>query len=135
VAGSSLRETIGWSQGAGDVWHVVRWPLGAAAVVAAVSLLFAIAPRRRQPEPTWLAFGAAVSAALWLAFVGAFALYLDVANTFGATYGPVARTIGLLLWTWATAVALFFGLAFAAQLEAVRAGAAEPRVDRVENVV
>jgi hypothetical protein len=47
----------------------------------------------------------------------------------GATYGPLAGTIGLLLWTFLTSVALFLGLAFSAQLEAVRAGVPGPRVE------
>jgi hypothetical protein len=34
-----------------------------------------------------------------------------------------------------SAVALFGGLAVAAQLEAVRAGITQPRVDREENIV
>ena len=54
-------------------------------------------------------------------------------ESFGATYGPLAGTIGILLWTFLTSIALFLGLAFAAQLEAVRAGVERPRVDREEN--
>ena len=49
------------------------------------------------------------------------ALYMDATDSFGATYGPIAGTIGVL-WTFCTSIALFLGLAFAAQLEAVRAG-------------
>ena len=55
------------------------------------------------------------------------------ADSFGATYGPIAGTIGVLLWTFLSAVALFAGLALAAQLEAVRAGVESPCVDREEN--
>jgi uncharacterized BrkB/YihY/UPF0761 family membrane protein len=60
-------------------------------------------------------------------------VYVDATENFGATYGPIAGTIGILLWTFLTSLALFFGLAFAAQLEAVRAGVDRPRVDREEN--
>ena len=56
---------------------------------------------------------------------------LELTDSFGATYGPVAGTIGVLLWAFLTSVALFLGLAFAAQLEAVRAGSPEPRVEEV----
>jgi uncharacterized BrkB/YihY/UPF0761 family membrane protein len=37
-------------------------------------------------------------------------------------YGPLTAFIALLLWANLTAVALFLGIAFAAQLEAARAG-------------
>jgi YihY family inner membrane protein len=130
VAGSAIRDAAGWD---GGIWSVVRWPLGVAFAVTAVSLLFELAPRRRQPEPSWLAFGAAVAALLWLGFIGLLAAYLEVTDSMGATYGPLAGTIGVLLWAFGTAVALFAGLAFAAQLEAVRAGVPAPRVEREEN--
>ena len=56
-------------------------------------------------------------------------LYVEATGSFGATYGPIAGTIGVLLWTFLSAVALFLGLALAAQLEAVRAGVPEPRIE------
>ena len=133
LGGAAIRDSVGWSETIDAAWAIVRWPLGLAFVVAAVSLLFELAPRRRQPEPSWLAFGAALSALLWLVFMGALKAYLEATDNFGATYGPLAGTIGILLWAFASSVALFLGLAFAAQLEAVRAGVERPRVDREEN--
>ena len=133
VGGSAIADAVGWSEGFDSVWSVVRWPLGVLLVGASVSLLFEWAPRRVQPEPSWLAFGAGVSVILWLAFMGVLSLYIGVTESFGATYGPLAGTIGILLWTFLTAIALFLGLAFSAQLEAVRAGVDRPRVERDEN--
>jgi YihY family inner membrane protein len=133
VAGSAIRDAIGWGAVADAVWTVLRWPLAAAFAVTSIALLFEHAPRRRQPEASWLAFGALVGGALWLVFMGILAVYLDATGNFGATYGPIAGTIGVMLWAFLTAVALFLGVAFAAQLEAVRAGVPHPRVDRDEN--
>ena len=70
---------------------------------------------------------------LWLSFMALLKLYVEAASGFGATYGPIAGTIGVLLWAFLSAVALFAGVALAAQLEAVRAGVPSPRVDREEN--
>ena len=134
VGGSAIREAANWTGWFDTFWAIARWPLGLAFVVVAVSILFEYSPRRRQPEPSWLAFGASVSVLLWLTFMAILALYIDATESFGNTYGPLAGTIGVLLWAFATAVALFLGLAFAAQLEAVRAGIDSPRVDREENV-
>lgn len=44
----------------------------------------------------------------------------SVPQTRGDLYGPLAGTIGVLLWSFLTSAALLLGLAFAAQLEAVR---------------
>ena len=133
VGGEAIREQVGWSDGLDTVWTIARWPLGLALAISSVALLFKLAPRRRQPEWSWLAFGASLSALLWLAFMGVLKLYIEATDNFGATYGPIAGTIGVLLWAFAAAVALFFGVAFAAQLEAVRAGVAAPRVERDSN--
>jgi YihY family inner membrane protein len=130
MGGAAIRDSVGWGDSAADVWRIARWPLGLAFAVGAVSLLLEHSPNRRQPEASWLAVGAGVAAALWLAFMGALALYIDATDAFGDTYGPIAGTIGVLLWTFLTAVALFLGLAFAAQLEAVRAGVPGPRAEQ-----
>ena len=134
VGGTAIRDALDRSESFDLAWTIARWPVGLAFVVASVSLLFEHSPRRRQPEPSWLAFGAAVAAALWLAFMALLALYIDATDSFGATYGPLAGTIGVLLWSFLTSIALFLGLAFSAQLEAVRAGVPLPRTDREENL-
>ena len=133
VGGATIGNALDLGANFDRAWSIARWPLGLVFVVTSVSLLFEHSPRRRQPEASWLAVGAVTAAILWLAFMGLLALYIDATDSFGATYGPLAGTIGVLLWAFATSVALFVGLAFAAQLEAVRAGAPDPRTDRDEN--
>jgi YihY family inner membrane protein len=128
MGGAAIRDALDVGESFDAIWRIARWPLGVALAVVSVALLFAYAPRRRQPEPSWLAFGAGVSVLLFLVFMAVLAAYMDATDSFGATYGPIAGTIGMLLWTFLTSIALFLGLAFAAQLEAVRAGVAEPRV-------
>ena len=134
VGGAAIRDSVSWSETIDTVWQIARWPLGLIFSVASVALLFEYSPRRRQPEASWLAVGAGVAAALWLVFVGVLYLFLETTDSFGATYGPIAGTIGVLLWTFLTSVALFLGLAFSAQLEAVRAGVPGPRVDRLADL-
>jgi YihY family inner membrane protein len=129
MGGAAIRETLDLGDTFDAFWRIARWPLGVVLAVGSVALLFEYSPRRRQPEASWLAFGAGVSVILWLLFMAVLALYMDATDSFGATYGPIAGTIGVLLWTFLTSIALFLGLAFAAQLEAVRAGVPEPRLD------
>ena len=133
VGGTAIRDALGWSEGFNTAWALARWPLGLIFAIGSVSLLFEYSPRRRQPEASWLAFGALVAAGLWLLFMGLLALYLNATDQFGATYGPIAGTIGVLLWSFLTSAALLLGLSFAAQLEAVRAGVLEPRSTREGN--
>jgi len=125
--GDALQEVTGWGPTLDTVWSLGRWPLGAALVAAAVGMLFKISPNRWQPAFSWLAFGSTLSVLLWFGFTGLLAVYLGVSRQFGETYGPLAGLIGMLLWAFLTALALFLGLAVAAQLEAVRAGEPGPR--------
>jgi YihY family inner membrane protein len=113
--------------GSGWIWTVVRWVVGGAAAAAAFTVIFKVSPRRDQPALSWLAVGAALATVLWLAATGLLALLWTSGDTFGDTYGPLAGLMGLALWSYLTSIGLFFGLAFAAQLEAVRAGMPTPQ--------
>ncbi|MGH3135593.1 MAG: YihY/virulence factor BrkB family protein [Gaiellaceae bacterium] len=103
-------------------WLVVRWPVGVALVGIGLAALFRWAPRRRQPGWTWLAFGAGVAVAMWTLCTVVLAFAFGLSTTFGRTYGPLAGIVALQLWTFFSALAILYGVAVAAQLEAVRAG-------------
>ena len=64
---------------------------------------------------------------LWALTTIGLALCFRLASTFPKTYGPLAGTLALLLWTFASSVAIFFGVAVAAQLEALRGGVPAPK--------
>ena len=125
-AGHAVTDTID-PPGPGWIWTVMRWFIGAAAAAAAFTVIFKVSPRRQQPGFSWLAVGAALATVLWLAMTGLLALLWASGDTFGDTYGPLAGLMGLALWSYLTSIGLFFGLAFAAQLEAVRAGMPAPQ--------
>jgi YihY family inner membrane protein len=107
-------------------WDFVRWPVSLLLIVVAVGVLFKYATRRRQPGLSWLLFGATLSTVLWWWASLALALYVRLGSGFGATYGQLAAIMALLLWANLTGIALFGGLAFAAQLEARRVGVPRP---------
>jgi YihY family inner membrane protein len=110
-----------------SVWVVARWPVAFLLVTAAVGLVFRVAPRRRQPARSWLAVGAAVAVVLWFAVTAGLGLLFGVSDSFGATYGGLAGMVALLLWALLSSMAVFYGAAVAAQLEAVRAHAHAPQ--------
>ena len=124
--GDAVEQVYHWGDAAESVFDVVRWPVGLAALVVAVTVLFRHAPRRHQPGMSWLAVGAGVTVLVWLAGSGLLGLYVVSAGNFGETYGPLTAVMALLLWANVTGVALLAGVALAAQLEAVRAGGADP---------
>lgn len=110
-----------------NVWFLIRWPLGLVLMGASVALLFRWAPRRHQPEFSWLAYGSAISVMFWCVVTVGLGGFFAVSKSFGETYGPLAGIVALLLWSLLSSVALLFGAALAAQLESVRAGEPEPQ--------
>ena len=124
--GESLAAVYGWSDTSETLWRIGRWPVGVILAWASFTVVLERAPRRRQPGYSWLAFGSGVSLALWLLLTGLLALYVAKGASFGTTYGPLTGIFALLLWANLSSVALFLGIAFAAQLEAVRAGVPAP---------
>ncbi|MEW2076275.1 YihY/virulence factor BrkB family protein [Streptomyces sp. NPDC012403] len=125
VAGDAVGDAVvrvaGGSGGA-RWWTVLQLPVGLALAWVASAVIFRWSPRRTQPGYTWLAFGSAVHLLLWVAATWLLALYVEGSGAFGALYGPLTAFVALLLWAYLTAVALFLGISFAAQLEAARAG-------------
>ncbi|MEN8651750.1 YihY/virulence factor BrkB family protein [Streptomyces sp. 21So2-11] len=126
AVGSSLVEALGWSASLLDVWGPLEIPVGVLLAWVASAVIFRWAPRRDQPGYTWLAVGSAVHLLLWVVATWLLALYVAESGSFGAVYGPLTAFVALLLWANLTGIALFLGIAFAAQLEAARAGITEP---------
>jgi YihY family inner membrane protein len=108
------------------IWMIVRWPVGLMLAALALAGLLQYAPRRHQPHLSWLAFGSVIGVLCWAAVTLLFGVFFNASSSFGDTYGPLAGIVALQLWSFFSAVAILFGAAVAAQLEAVRAGQSAP---------
>ena len=112
------------------VWVVVRWPLAVGLLALGLAILFHWSPNRRQPGRAWLAFGSGIAILLWSLSTLGLAAGFRLSSSFGETYGPLAGIVALQIWTFVSALSIFYGAAVAAQLEAVRAGAPAPSIAR-----
>ena len=130
VAGGAFADEMvaayGWSDSTVLAWNVARWPVGLVLVLLAIAVVLDHAPRRRQPRLSWLALGSGIAVTLTMLATGLLAAYVHLGDSFGSVYGPLAGTFALLLWSLLTSIALFYGAAVCAQLEACRAGDSEP---------
>ncbi|MEU6060651.1 YihY/virulence factor BrkB family protein [Streptomyces sp. NPDC047097] len=120
--GEAVVQALHWPPGLLDWWGPLHVPAGVLLAALASAVVFRWAPRRDQPGYTWLVFGSAVHLLLWIGATWLLGLYVNLSGSFGAVYGPLTAFVALLLWANVTGVALFLGIAFAAQLEAARAG-------------
>jgi YihY family inner membrane protein len=126
AVGSSIGESLN-SDLLSTLWSVFRLPLAFVALVLAIGVLFRWCPRRHQPSLSWMAFGSTISVLGVFAVSLALAVFLHLSSTFGETYGPLAGMVAVLLWAMLSSIAVLFGAAVAAQLEAVRAGTPGPQ--------
>jgi uncharacterized BrkB/YihY/UPF0761 family membrane protein len=73
-----------------------------------------------------------VAVVLWALSTIGLALVFRLATNFGQTYGPLAGIVALQIWTFLSAFSIFYGVAVAAELEAIRAGAGETETARAD---
>lgn len=126
---NAMAEGYGWSDGLVLAWNIGRWPAGVALLVFTIAVILDHSPRRRQPSLSWLALGSGVAVLLTLLATALLATYVHQSPSFGDVYGPLGGVFALLLWSLLSAIALFYGVAVCAQLEAVRSGDPEPVYD------
>ena len=127
--GDAMVRWYGWSETSRLWWEMLRWPGGLMVLVLSIAALFDHAPRRRQPALSWLALGSGIAVLVSMLAAAGFAAYVTLSASFSSTYGPLAGVFALLLWSLLSSMGLFYGLAVCAQLEALRAGVAEPVYD------
>jgi membrane protein len=97
----------------------LRWPIGAAALLTAFSIVYALAPRH-TPRPGDRSLrsvfpGAAVGTALWFAASLLFTAYVANFGSYDKTYGTLGAVISLLIWLWLGNMAFLLGALFNAE--------------------
>ena len=125
VAGGSVGEGSNGAQPQSGIWPFLRWPIGVALVAVAMTVIFKVVPSRDQPGFSWLLSGTAVSVVAWVVATMVLGLVYERISSLGGSYGPLLGVLALLVWAFGTGLAVLYGLAFAAQLEAERAGAGD----------
>ena len=115
------------------LWFGIRSVILVGASALGTAVVFRLSPRRRQPDESWLIVGAVISVAICAAATLVLAGMWRVGNAFGHTYGALAGVVAFVIWTYLICLGLHVGLAFAAQLEALRAGRSQPQdAEKVE---
>jgi membrane protein len=97
----------------------LRWPIGAAALLTAFAIVYALGPRRTPlPGDRTLRSvlpGAAVGTALWFAASLLFTAYVAHFSSYDKTYGTLGAVISLLIWLWLGNMAFLVGALFNAE--------------------
>jgi uncharacterized BrkB/YihY/UPF0761 family membrane protein len=116
------RHVVGAGREQHVAWYLLRWPIVLVLAATAVGGVLRWAPHRQQPRWSWLVFGGVIGVAGWTLVTAGFAAIFRVSSSFGEVYGALAGVVALQIWSYLSSVAIFYGAAVAAQLEAVRSG-------------
>ncbi|HET9119808.1 MAG TPA: YihY/virulence factor BrkB family protein [Solirubrobacterales bacterium] len=123
----SIADAAGFSGVVSTLVGYMRWPIGAAALLAAFAIVYALGPRR-TPRPGDRSLvsvlpGAIVGTALWFAVSLLFTAYVSHFGSYDKTYGTLGALISLLIWLWLGNLAFLIGALFNAEKERVRGDA------------
>ncbi|MPY97676.1 MAG: YihY family inner membrane protein [Actinophytocola sp.] len=96
---------------------VIRLVLLAGLIIAALALLYRLAPDRDAPRFRWVTPGAVIATTLWLVGSVAFSLYVNLFGSYSNTYGALAGVIVFLLWLLLTSYVVLLGAEINAESE------------------
>jgi membrane protein len=119
----SIAEAAGFSGVVASLVGYMRWPIGAAALLTAFAIVYALGPRR-TPEPGDRSLrsvlpGAVVGTVLWFAVSLVFTAYVSHFGSYNKTYGTLGALISLLIWLWLGNLAFLIGALFNAETRRV----------------
>jgi membrane protein len=98
-------------------WWILQWPLVFAMAASAIGLVYYFAPDVEQ-DWVWITPGSIVATALWLVISLGLKLYYQIVpSAANPTYGAIGGIMALLLWFYASGVALLLGAEMNAELE------------------
>jgi membrane protein len=120
----SIAESAGFSSFVASMVGYLRWPVGAAALLTAFAVVYALGPRRtpRPGDRSLLSVlpGAVIGTALWFAVSLLFTAYVSHFGSYDKTYGTLGALISLLIWLWLGNLAFLLGALFNAETKRIR---------------
>jgi len=99
-------------------WFIpLRWLAVYAVAAVGFTLIYRMGPSRRHAQWSWVAFGGAAAAALWMVGSLGFSWYINNFTHFGVTYGSLGAIVAYMLWVWFSVMVLLTGAEFNAEIE------------------
>jgi membrane protein len=96
---------------------LLRWPVLAVLVMAALAVVYRYAPARRPAKWRWISWGSVAATVLWLIGSVLFSLYVARFAGYNETYGSLGAIVVLLMWFYLSAYVMLLGAEFNAETE------------------
>jgi membrane protein len=115
-----LPNIIGIPPEASTAMRVAKWPLLFVLIAFALALVYRFGPNRRMVRWTWLTWGSASAAAIWIIASFLFSWYAANFGNFNKTYGSLGAVVGFMMWIWISMIVVLLGAEIDATLERSR---------------
>jgi membrane protein len=121
IAGPSMAENIAARMNLGAAftwtWWILQWPVVFALVATAIGVVYYFAPDVEQ-DWVWITPGSVLATLLWLVASIALKLYYQfVPGAANPAYGAIGGIMALMLWFYASGIALLLGAEVNAEIE------------------
>jgi membrane protein len=117
---SSIADAAGLEASSLSLISALRYPVGLAALLAALLLLYWRGPAGPKRPPVEHLPGALLAAVLWVIASVGFSIYVSYFGSYDATYGVLGAVIVLLIWLYVGNLALLIGALANRELRRVR---------------
>ncbi|MDZ4376181.1 MAG: YihY/virulence factor BrkB family protein [Phenylobacterium sp.] len=108
---------LGWFGIREGLLVAARWPLAFLVAAGFFAIAYRYGPSRRLARWRWIAPGAAVAAALWIAGSAGFSWYLNNIAKLDATYGSLGAAVAFMVWVWVSVLIVLLGAELNAEIE------------------
>ncbi|RBY90312.1 YihY/virulence factor BrkB family protein [Blastococcus sp. TBT05-19] len=97
--------------------RLLGWPVLAALIATALSVLYRFVPDRTGARWRWISGGAALATLLWLGATAVLFAYVETLGGYRSTYGSLAGVAVSMFWLWLTVFLVIVGAAINAETE------------------
>jgi membrane protein len=106
------------------VWRMSRWSIAILCTAVVLGVIYRFGTPRRQ---SWrdVVPGAVISAIIWFVTTLVFGWYVTRFADYSVVYGSLGTAVATLVWLYITALAVFLGAEYNAQVESDRISQAE----------
>jgi membrane protein len=97
-------------------WWILQWPVVFVLVATAIGLVYYFAPDVEQ-DWVWLTPGSLLATCLWIVVSLGLKVYYQLVPNANASYGAIGGVMVLLLWFYASGIALLMGAELNSEIE------------------
>lgn len=124
--GEEVADAVGLSTAWATVWSVLRFPLIALILVAALGVFYWAAPNVDQTLK-WLTPGSVLAVVLWAITTFALGFYFQYFGPDANTYGVLGGVLAFIFWLYVMSIILLIGAELNAVLQPAFAADGDPR--------